>query len=157
MTADEKLVQLGLQLPPPPRASGLYRPVIVAGQMLLTSGHPPLRTDGARITGRVGEDLSLEQAQEAAGCCGLAILSSLQAALGSLNRVQQVVRLSGMINCTPDFQQHPAVLDGCSRLFAEVFGEERGVGVRCAAGAASLPGNAPLQIEAAFLLNEVSG
>lgn len=154
MTPEQNIERLGLTLPPPPSPSGLYRPVMVAGIMAVTSGHAPVREGGSRIEGRIGQDLTLEEGQEAACRCGLAILSSLRQALGTLDRVKHVLRVYGMVNCTPDFTQHPAVLDGCSRLFADVFGEEAGVGVRSVAGVLCLPGNAPLQIEATFIIGQ---
>lgn len=152
MTPEQRLSKLKIELPNPPEPVGLYRPVIVVGSMALVSGHPPLRPDGSKVTGRVGETLSLAEGKEAARYTGLAILASLRRELGSLDRVKSVIRVFGMVNCTPGFVDHPAVINGCSEVFAEVFGKEAGVGVRCASGFTSLPANTAVEIEASFLI-----
>ncbi len=146
---EARLVELKLLLPPVPKPMGIYRPVLVLGNLAYVSGHAPLRSDGSRITGRLGADLDLEAGKAAARQAGLAILSSLKNELGHLNRIKSVVKLFGMVQCTPEFQQHPAVINGCSELFAEIFGEA-GVGVRSAAGFNSLPGNIAVEIEGVF-------
>ncbi|MCC6485754.1 MAG: RidA family protein [Armatimonadetes bacterium] len=148
------MILAGLELPPAPKPSGLYRPVILTGLTVWTSGHAPARVDGSRYAGRIGETLSVEEGKEAARLCALGILSSLREALRTLDRVQRVVRVFGAVNAVPEFTQHPAVLDGCSEVFSTVFGEAAGTSVRSAVGVSSLPGNAPCQIEAVFLLNE---
>jgi enamine deaminase RidA (YjgF/YER057c/UK114 family) len=102
------------------------------------------------ITGRVGADLSLPEGKAAAWQVGLAILATLRSELGTLNRVRRVVKVFGMVNCTADFTEHPAVINGCSELFAEVFGPEAGVGSRSAIGVGSLPRNIAVEIEAVF-------
>ncbi len=153
MTAEEKLVDLNLDLPPTPKPMGLYKPILILGPMVYTSGHGPLRPDGTFITGRIGEDLiSQEQGYQAARQTGLAILSSLRAELGSLDRVRQVVKIFGMVNSTPEFTGQSAVLNGCSELLARVFGESVGVGTRSAVGVASLPGGIAVEIEAVFAI-----
>jgi enamine deaminase RidA (YjgF/YER057c/UK114 family) len=149
-TAEERLLQLQLELPPPPKPVGLYKPVLVAGPSAYVSGHGPLKADHSLITGRVGADLSLADGKAAARQVGLAILASVRAELGSLNRVRRVVKVLGFVNCTADFVDHPAVINGCSELFAEVFGPEAGVGSRSAVGAVSLPRNIAVEIEAIF-------
>ena len=100
--------------------------------------------------GRVGQDLTLEQGYESARSVGLNVLSTVRSALGSLNKVVRLLRVLGMVNCTPDFLQHPQVINGFSELMVEVFGEERGKGARSAVGMAGLPGNMAVEIEAIF-------
>lgn len=147
MSAEEKLKSLGLELPPPPKPAGVYQPVVIVGNMAYVSGHGPLRADGTMITGRVGADLDQQAGYQAARQTGLAILASLRSALGNLDRVRRVVKTLGMVNAAPDFQQHPAVINGFSELFAEVFGKEHGVGARSAVGMGSLPGNIAVEVE----------
>jgi enamine deaminase RidA (YjgF/YER057c/UK114 family) len=153
MNPDERLRELRLELPSAPQPMGVYRPVIVADGMAYLSGHGPLLNDGSLITGRVGVDLSADEGRAAARQTGLAMLASLQAALGSLDRVTQTVKLLGLVNCSADFVDQPAVINGCSELLIEVFGPERGVGARSAVGAVSLPANMAVEIEAIFRVN----
>jgi len=150
MSAEHRIAELKLVLPPTPKPMGSYRPVVVVGNMAYVSGHAPWRADGSRIIGRLGADLDVDAGKAVARQCGLAILASLKAELGSLDRVRRVVKVLGMVNATPEFQQHPQVVNGCSELFIEVFGPERGVGARSAAGMSSLPGNIAVEIEAIF-------
>jgi enamine deaminase RidA (YjgF/YER057c/UK114 family) len=150
MNPEERVLALKLELPPAPKPAGLYRPLIVIGDLAYVSGHGPWKADGSLITGRAGAELSLPAAKEAARQTGLAILATLRAELHSLNRVSRVIKLLGLVNGTPEFHEHPAVIDGCSELFAQVFGEPDGIGVRSAAGVASLPRNTPVEIEAVF-------
>jgi enamine deaminase RidA (YjgF/YER057c/UK114 family) len=124
----------------------------VSGNLAYVSGHGPLKTDGSLITGRVGADLDLEAGKLAARQVGLAILSTLRSHLGSLDRVKRLVKVLGMVNCTPEFLDHPKVINGCSELFAEVFGPDTGVGARSAVGMGSLPANIAVEIEAIFEL-----
>jgi enamine deaminase RidA (YjgF/YER057c/UK114 family) len=149
-TAEARLQQLGLTLPPPPRPVAKYKPAVLVGNLLHVSGHGPLKTDGSLVTGRVGDDLTLEQAKEAARLVGLAILSTVRNTLGSLDRVKRLVKTLGMVNSTADFHDHPQVINGFSELMAQVFGEETGVGARSAVGMGSLPGNIPVEIECLF-------
>lgn len=150
MNPEARLTELRLELPPAPKPIAVYRPMVIVGQLAFVSGHGPLKLDKSLITGRVGADLDLEEGKAAARQVGLAILATLRAELGSLNRVQRVIKILGMVNCTPDFQQHPAVINGCSELFADVFGPEAGIGSRSAVGMGSLPGNIAVEIEATF-------
>jgi enamine deaminase RidA (YjgF/YER057c/UK114 family) len=147
---EARLAQLKLELPPAPKAMGVYKPVLVVGNTAYASGHGPLKSDGTLITGRVGADLDLAAGKEAARQTGLAILASLRSTLGTLDRVQRVVKVLGMVNATPDFSDHPKVINGCSELFAEVFGPDLGVGARSAVGMGSLPSNIAVEIEAIF-------
>jgi enamine deaminase RidA (YjgF/YER057c/UK114 family) len=150
MSAEARLEELGIELPPAPAALGVYRPVVVVGQTAYTSGHLPLNPDGSLITGRVGADLDREAGYQAARKTCLAILVSLKAELGTLDRVRRVIKVVGLVNATADFTEHPAVINGCSELLAEVFGPEAGIGARSALGVASLPKNVPVEIEAVF-------
>lgn len=147
---ESRVAQLKLELPPAPKAMGVYKPVLLVGNMAYVSGHGPLKSDGSLMTGRVGADLDLAAGKAAARQTGLAILASLRASLGSLDRVQRLVKVLGMVNATLEFTEHPKVINGCSELFAEVFGADLGVGARSAVGMASLPGNIAVEIEAIF-------
>ncbi|MBN2292454.1 MAG: RidA family protein [Pirellulales bacterium] len=150
MSAETKLQELGLELPPPPKAAGLYRPLVVVQGLAYTSGHLPLLPDGSLITGRVGDDLDQQTGYDAARRAGLSILSTLRDGLGGLDSVKRVVRIFGVVQCTPEFTQQPAVINGCSELFRDVFGEEAGVGARSAVGTSALPLGAAVEIEAIF-------
>ena len=126
MTPEDRITDLRLQLPPPPRPAGLYRPVVIVGPLAYVSGHVPLQNDGTLIEGRVGENLTLEQGQAASRQVGLTILATLKQELSTLNKVQRIIKLFGMVNCTADFREHPQVINGCSELFRDVFGPENG-------------------------------
>ena len=154
MSAEKKIQELGLQLPPVPKPQGVYQPIVVVGNLVYTSGHGPLKPDGKLILGRVGDDLDLEAGKAAARQTGLAILATLKHYLGSLDRIGRLVKTLGMVNCTPQFQQHPAVIKGCSELFAEVFGMDNGIAARSAVGMGSLPGNMAVEIEMILELND---
>ena len=146
MSADAKIAELKLELPEAPKPAGTYSPVVQVGEMLYVSGHGPLLPDGSMIQGKVGDDLSAEEGQQAARQVGLTILSTLKAQLGSLDRIQRVVKALGMVNAAPDFQQHPQVINGFSDLMVEVFGDS-GRAARSAVGMGSLPGNIAVEIE----------
>lgn len=150
MTAEARLSELGLELPPAPEPKGVYRPLVIAGNLAYTSGHLPVGSDGSMVTGRVGVELDQQAGYEAARQTGLGILATLRKELGSLDRVRRVVKVLGVVNCTPGFDRQPAVINGCSELFAEVFGPEMGVGARSAVGVGSLPLGVPVEIEAVF-------
>jgi len=151
MNAEQRIKELKLELPPAPKPVAVYKTVVVVDRMAYVSGHGPLRTDKSLITGRVGADTTLEQGKAAARQVGLAILATLLSN-GLLDRVKRVVKVLGMVNCTPDFKDHPLVINGCSELFAEFWGAEHGIGARSAVGMGSLPGNIPVEIEAIFEL-----
>ena len=150
MSAEAKLTQLNLELPSPPEPAGVYKPLVVAGNMAYASGHGPVQSDGTMMTGRVGTDVDQQAGYDAARLTGLALLATLRSNLGNLDHIKQVVKVLGMVNAAPDFQNHPAVINGCSELFAQVFGEANGVGARSAVGMGSLPGNITVEIEAIF-------
>jgi enamine deaminase RidA (YjgF/YER057c/UK114 family) len=154
MSADSRLVvklaELGLQLPAAPEPKGVYKPLVVAGNLVYTSGHLPMDATGRLITGRLGADLDVAAGYRASQLAGLGILASLRKALGSLDRVGRVVKVLGVVNCTPEFTQQPAVINGCSELFADVFGREAGIGARSAIGVGALPLGVAVEIEAIF-------
>lgn len=154
MGAEARLKELGLELPPAPKPQGVYLPVVIAGNMAYVSGHGPLMVDGSLIIGRVGTEVTLEAGYNAARQTGLAILATLQAELGSLDRVKRLIKSLGMVNCAPDFYQHPSVINGYSELMRDVFGEAAGIAARSAVGMGSLPGNITVEIEAIFEISE---
>jgi enamine deaminase RidA (YjgF/YER057c/UK114 family) len=143
---------LGLVLPPPPKPIGVYRPCLVDGKYLYLSGHGSFKEDGSLIIGKVGKDLDILSGKMAARQVGLAMLATIKSNLGSLNRVKRVIKVLGMVNCVDGFEKHPYVINGCSELFAAVWGEENGIGTRSAVGFNSLPDNIPVEIEAMFEL-----
>jgi enamine deaminase RidA (YjgF/YER057c/UK114 family) len=151
MSAESRLTELGLILPPVPKPGGIYKPVVQVGQLIYVSGHGPMRTDGTLITGKVGLDLTEEEGFEAARAVGLTLLATVRAHLGSLDRIQRAIKTLGMVNATPDFQRHPAVINGFSQLLKDIFGED-GVGARSAVGMGSLPGNIAVEVEVIFEL-----
>ena len=152
MNAEARLAARQLELPPAPKPMGVYQPVTITGNLAFVSGHGPLKADRTLVTGRLGDQMDVAEGKAAARITGLAILATLRSQLGSLDRVKRLVKVLGMVNCTPDFASHPAVINGCSELFAEVFGPEHGIGARSAVGMASLPGHIPVEIEAIFEL-----
>lgn len=148
----ERIKALGLQLPPAPPPAGLYKPVLVVDNFLYVSGQGPMKTDGTLMVGRVGDNLNLGQGKLAAEQVGLTMLSTIMTHFGSVDKIKRIVKVLGMVNSTPDFGQHPLVINGFSELMADVFGMENGVGVRSAVGM-MLPGNIPVEIEAMFELH----
>jgi enamine deaminase RidA (YjgF/YER057c/UK114 family) len=152
-TAEQRFAQLGLKLPPAPTPLGVYKPCLVVGNFLYVSGHGTVKEDKSLIIGRIGKDMDQEQGKLAAQQVGLAILSTIKAHIGSLDKVKRVIKVLGMVNCVPEFEKHPFIINGCSELFAKVWGEENGVGVRSAVGFGSLPDNIPVEIEAMFELH----
>jgi len=150
MSAENNFEALGLKLPPPPKPIGVYKPCLIDGNYLYLSGHGSFNEDGTLIIGRVGEDFTEDEGKLAARQVGLAMLATIKANLGSLDRVKRVIKVLGMVNCTNNFEKHPYVINGCSELFAAVWGSENGIGVRSAVGFNSLPDNIPVEIEAMF-------
>jgi enamine deaminase RidA (YjgF/YER057c/UK114 family) len=153
MTPDENFDQLKLTLPPAPKPLGVYKPFLTVGNLVYVSGHGTVQSDGSLIIGKVGSDLDADQAKLAARQVGLAILATLKKNLGTLNKIKRVIKVLGMVNAIPEFEKHPFVINGCSELFAKIWGEDSGVGVRSAVGMGSLPDNIPVEIEAIFELN----
>ena len=152
MSAHQSFETLGLALPPAPKPAGVYKPCLVDGRHVYVSGHGPVLPDGSLITGRVGLDLDKDAGKNAARQVGLTILATLTASLGSLDKIKRVIKVLGMVNATPDFGDHPFVINGCSELFSAVWGSDHGIGVRSAVGMGSLQGNIAVEIEAVFEL-----
>jgi enamine deaminase RidA (YjgF/YER057c/UK114 family) len=152
LSPEQRFQKLDLELPPAPKPMGVYRPFLIVGNLAYVSGHGPFKTDGTLIRGRVGKDMDQDGGKQAARQVGLSILSTLKHNLGTLNRIKRVIKVLGMVNAAGDFEKHPYVINGCSELFVEVFGEENGIGVRSAVGMGSLPDNIPVEIEAIFEL-----
>jgi enamine deaminase RidA (YjgF/YER057c/UK114 family) len=153
MSAESRLTELAIALPPAPPKGGVYKPVVIVGNIAYVSGHGPYLPEGDYITGKVGSELSLDEGRQAARQTGLAMLATLQDHLGSLDRIKQVVKLLGMVNATSDFEEHPQIINGCSELFVEVFGPDAGIGARSAVGMGSLPGHIAVEIEGIFELH----
>jgi len=151
-TPEQNFAATGLNLPPAPKPLGVYKPCLIDGKYLYVSGHGTVKDDGTLIIGRVGETVTPEEGKLAAQQVGLAILATIKANIGSLDKVKRVIKVLGMVNCTPDFEKHPKIINGCSELFAKVWGDDNGVGVRSAVGMGSLPDNIPVEIEALFEL-----
>ena len=147
---EQKIRSLGLSLPTLPTSKGIYKRCLQEGNMLFVSGHVSVNTDGSYITGKLGKDISDEQGKIAARQAGLAILTSVKDHLTSLDKVTRVIKLLGMVNATPEYEKHPVIINGCSELFAQLWGEDYGIGVRSAVGMGSLPGNVSVEIEAIF-------
>jgi enamine deaminase RidA (YjgF/YER057c/UK114 family) len=154
MSADQKLKELNLELPEAPAPVAVYKPLVIDGNIAYLSGHGPVKLDGSLIKGRVGEDLDQQAGYDAARQVGLTMLATLRKHLGSLDRVKRVIKLVGFVNSTDAFDQQPAVINGCSELFAQVFGRDAGIGARSALGANSLPGKIPVEIEGIFEITD---
>lgn len=143
---DKQIEQLGIELIPATKPIANYVKAVRTGNLLYLSGHGPSKADGTTITGKVGKDLSIEQGYAAARQTAISILSTMKAELGSLNKVKRVVKVLGMVNCSPDFVDQPKVINGCSDLLVAVFGEQ-GKHARSAVGMNALPGNMTVEIE----------
>lgn len=142
----DKLKKLGFKLPPPPAPGGNYVPYVVTGDTVYLAGQGPLLEDGSLAKGKVGDDVTTEQAVEHAQRCTLALLAVLEQAIDSLERVERIVKVFGMVNGVPTFGEHPRVIDGCSTLLIDIFGD-RGRHARSAIGMGSLPHNITVEIE----------
>lgn len=147
----EKIIELNLVFPPAPKPAGVYKPILVVNKFLYISGHGPVNNDGTLMQGRVGDNLNIEEAKLAARQVGLTMLSTILTHFGDINKIKRIVKVIGMVNCTPDFINHPTVINGFSELMADVFGEENGIGVRSAVGM-MLPDGIPVEVEAMFEL-----
>jgi enamine deaminase RidA (YjgF/YER057c/UK114 family) len=146
MSIDQRLAELGITLPQPAAPVAAYVPVVVAGGFAHVSGQVSSK-DGQMITGKLGEGMEIEAGQDAARACGLMVLAQLKAALGSLDRVEKIVKLGVFVNCTPDFTDQPKVGNGASELMQDVFGEA-GRHARAAVGAPSLPLGVAVEVDA---------
>jgi enamine deaminase RidA (YjgF/YER057c/UK114 family) len=151
MTPEQRLEALGLTLPPVPTPVANYVPFRLAGNLLYLSGQGPKRPDGSYRVGRLGRDISVEDAYQEARLTGLGLLAVAKAALGSLERIEAVLKLLGMVNAEPDFADHPKVINGCSDLLVDVLGEA-GRHARSAVGMGSLPNRMAVEIEAIFMV-----
>ncbi|MEP6749294.1 MAG: RidA family protein [Bacteroidota bacterium] len=149
---EQKLNEMGLQFPASHVSKGIYKRCLTVGNFLFVSGHVSVYTDGKFFTGKVGEDLTEEQGKEAARQCALGMLCSIKGHLGNFDRLKRVVRLLGMVNSSSTFEKHALVVNGCSELFAQLMGEENGIGVRSSVGMGSLPGNVAVEVEGLFEL-----
>lgn len=147
---EQKLSELGLSLPTLPGSKGIYHSTLVVGNLLYVSGHISINEDGSYISGKVGQEVDDEEAKRAALQCGLAILSSIKKHFGTLDKIKRVIKLLGMVNAVPTYTQHALIINGCSELYVQLWGNENGKGVRSAVGMGSLPGNVAVEIEAIF-------
>lgn len=143
---EEKLSSLGITLPSPPAPAGSYVPVVVSGNLVFVAGQIPLESGQVKFRGRVGKDLPLEVGQDAARLCTINALAQLKAALGGLDRIKQVVKVTGFVNCETSFADQPKVLNGASDLLVQVFGE-KGKHARAAVGVSSLPLQSAVEVE----------
>lgn len=151
MSAENRLKELNLSLPPLPRPMANYVSAVRTGSLLYLAGHGPLGDDGKPISrGKLGRDLTVEEGYQAARQTALNALVTLRGELGSLDRVRRIVKVLGMVNADPDFQKTPQVINGFSDLMVEVFGESVGKHARSAVGMATLPNGIPVEIEAIF-------
>lgn len=146
-TADEKIKALGLQLPPASKPIANYVKYVRTGNLIFLAGHGPTKADGTNITGKVGKDLTVEQGYEAAKVTALSLIATLKDALGgNLGKVKRIVKVNGYVNCLPDFTEQPKVINGCSDLLVQIFGE-KGKHARAAMGMVALPNNIAVEIE----------
>jgi enamine deaminase RidA (YjgF/YER057c/UK114 family) len=148
---DLRIIELGLILPPAPKTAGVYKPVLVIDKFLYVSGQGPVLPDGTMIKGKLGGDLDTAEGKLAARQVGLTMLSTIKAHFGELKNIKRIVKVLGMVNSAPNFENHPAVINGFSELMSEVFGADNGIGVRSAVGM-TLPSNIAVEIEAMFEL-----
>ena len=146
-----RIQEIGIVLPPAPKPAGVYRPILIVNDQLLVSGQGPVKEDGSLMQGRVGSDLNKEQGKIAARQVALTMLSTIITHAPKDLIIKRIVKVFGMVNAIPEFEDHPYVINGFSELFSEIFGEEHGIGVRSAVGM-QLPQNIPVEIEAIFLL-----
>lgn len=153
MSVAQRMVEAGIELPEPRTPAGKYRPAVRAGDMLYLSGMGPATPDGGWVIGKVGTDVDVAGAKVAARLVGLQLLAAIRAELGDLDRVVQVVKMLGMVNCAPGFNTLPEVIDGCSEVLIEVLGEA-GRGARSAVGMAELPYGIAVEIEAVIQVRD---
>jgi len=154
MSAEARLKELQLELPLAPRSLGLYQPIVIVRGLAYLSGHGPVSGDGTAICGRLGESLDVAAGYEAARRTALCVLSTLRQQCGSLDRVSRLVKTVGFVQSTPTFTEHPAVVNGFSELMRDVFGQEIGVGARCAVGVPSLPAGWAVEIDTIFAVDD---
>ncbi len=146
MSAEARLKEKGIVLPQQPKPVANYVPTVQVGKLLFVSGHGPYNDGKIKMAGKVGRDLTVDEGYQVARCVGLNCLASIRSALGSLDKVKRVVKLLGMVNCTEDFKEQPRVINGCSDLLVELFGDA-GKHARSAVGMQALPFEIPVEIE----------
>ncbi len=146
MSAEKKLKDMGIALPSPPQPVANYVRAVRVGNFLFVSGHGPYNDGKIKMAGKVGGDLTVDEGYRVARNVGLNCLATIKAALGDLDKVERVVKLLGMVHCTEDFKDTPTVINGCSDLLVEVFGE-KGKHARSAVGMQALPNGIPVEIE----------
>lgn len=149
---ESRLAELGYSLPLLPISKGIYKRCMIVGNLLYLSGHISVHHDGSAFTGKLGAGLADEEGIHAARQCGLAMLATIKEELGGFEKIDRVVKLLGMINSSTDYTNHPVIMNGCSALFRDIWGEDKGIGVRSAVGMGSLPNNVAVEIEAIFQL-----
>lgn len=153
-TPEQNLQPFISLIPPAPTRGGVYSPCLIIENLVYVSGHLPFYPDGTFPVGRVGTDFDVPTAKAAARQVGYNIIATLRATLGSLDKIERVVKVFGMLNAVADFKQHADVMNGCTEFFAELWGEDKGLGTRSAVGMGSLPKGVPVEIEAIFLLKK---
>ena len=151
---EQRISELGISLPEPSKSLAIYKRIVVVDKMAYLSGHIPIDEAGEIMKGKVGLDVDIEKGAQAARRCGLALLSTLKNEIGSLNKVKRLVKTTGMVNCTSDFTQQPEVINGCSQLIVDIWGDDDGKGARAAVGMSSLPRGAICEIEMIFELKK---
>jgi enamine deaminase RidA (YjgF/YER057c/UK114 family) len=152
MSIEKRLAELNLALPQSAPSKGIYKKCLVVGDLLYVSGHVSINNDGSLIKGKLGKDISDDEGKAAARQAGLAILSSIKEHFGNFDKIKRVVKLLGMVNCIPEYENQPVIINGCSELYVQLWGDDNGKGVRSAVGMGSLPGNVAVEIEAIFEL-----
>ena len=152
MDVYERLKELGVELPKPAAPIGLYKPALQVGNFVYVSGQGNAQNGKFTHVGKVGAELSLEDGQASARVCAINTLAALEACIGDLNKIKRIVRTFGLVNCTEDFGQQPKVINGFSQLMADIWGQDDGIGVRCAVGTNVLPDNIATEIESIFEL-----
>ena len=150
--AEAKVIELGLELPKPSKSLAIYKRIVVVDNIAYLSGHIPINKEGQIMKGKVGADTDVATGAKAARRCALAILSTLKDEIGSLNKVKRLIKTTGMVNSTPDLTQQPEVINGCSQVIVDIWGDDFGKGARAAVGMASLPRGAICEIEMIFEL-----
>jgi enamine deaminase RidA (YjgF/YER057c/UK114 family) len=150
MSYDARINELKLQLPTPAQGLGVYKFVLVVDGLAYVSGHGPVTSEGTSICGKLGDNLDKDAGYQAARQTGLNILGRLRQHFGTLDAIERLVKTTGFVNATPDFKDHPVVINGFSELMRDVFGPENGLGARSAMGVASLPAGWAVEIEAVF-------
>ena len=154
MDVYERMKELGVELPPPLPAGGLYKPALQVGNMVYVSGQGSFIKDGITYNGKVGTDRTIEEGQAASRLCVLNALSAVQALIGDLNKIERIVKLLGFVASAPDFNSQPVVMNGASQLLADIFGDDNGVAARSAIGTNELPLNLTVEVEFLFKLKD---